>query len=163
MNKTLVLGLGNILMMDEGFGVHVVEALRSNYSFSPAIDIIDGGTAGLDLLPYIEGRENVIFIDAVNFRREPGFVAMLQDSEIPSALQAKLSVHHIGLPDLIFALRLMDKMPKSMTLIGVQPACFDSQIGLSDILKAQVPTALQMTINKLKECAIECVLQCHQK
>ena len=82
--KTALLGIGNILLKDEGVGVHVVNAIKEGYTFSPEVEIIDGGTLGLDLLPFIEGKEGLLIIDAVNFGKDPGYIGILENEEIPS-------------------------------------------------------------------------------
>jgi len=82
--KVALIGLGNILMGDEGVGVHAVEALRRRYDFSSDLDLIDGGTLGLDLLPLLEGAEKIFFLDALHLQRDPGTIAVLEDAEIPS-------------------------------------------------------------------------------
>ena len=115
---TTVIGLGNILLTDEGVGVHAVNAIREKYRFSPEVEIIDGGTLGLDLLPYFEGRDSVLLIDAVDFGKEPGYIGILDNDAIPSVLLSKISVHHVGLSDVLFAAKLMDITPPTIRLIS---------------------------------------------
>src|SRR5512135_2249030 len=74
-----ILGLGNILMTDEGVGVHTVQEFEKRYEVPEYVEIIDGGAAGLDLIPFIEGREKVLMVDAVNFDREPGYMDILEN------------------------------------------------------------------------------------
>jgi len=81
--KTALLGIGNILLKDEGVGVHVVNAMKESYTFSPEVEIIDGGTLGLDLLPFVEGRERLLIIDAVNFGKAPGYIGVLENEKDP--------------------------------------------------------------------------------
>ena len=89
MNVTLI-GLGNLLMRDEGVGVHAVRALEEQYGLPPGLEIVDGGTSGLDLLPYIEGRDRVLVVDAVNFGKEPGYIGVLENQEIPALFASKV-------------------------------------------------------------------------
>ena len=82
-----LIGLGNLLMRDEGVGVQAVRAIEERYEMPPGVEIVDGGTSGLDLLPYIEGRDRVLFVDAVNFGKEPGYIEVLENREIPGSVR----------------------------------------------------------------------------
>lgn len=127
------------------------------------MEIIDGGTLGLDLLPLIEGKEKVLIIDAVNFRKEPGHIGMIEDDDIPSTLFAKLSVHHIGLSDVLYASKLMDKRPSRIRLIGIQPQSLDVGLDVTDCINGKINDVIDMVIETLKEWNVECVLQSPQK
>ena len=102
-NKICVIGLGNTLLQDDAIGVHTIEAIKARYGFEPQIDLLDGGTAGLDLLPLIEHYEKVLFVDAVEAGEPPGAIVTIEGDAIPSFLTAQVSVHHVGLSDLLFA------------------------------------------------------------
>ncbi len=160
---TAVIGLGNILLKDEGVGVHAVNALKESCSFSPEVEIIDGGTLGLDLLPLIEGKDRLILIDAVDFKKEPGFIGVLEDEEIPSALFAKLSVHHIGLSDVLYASKLMGITPAKIRLIGIQPGSMDVGLDLTPCVSDRIKDVVEMTVKTLKEWNVECALPSPQK
>lgn len=159
----LVLGLGNILLRDEGIGVHAVNAIKERCSFTSDVEVMDGGTLGLDLLPRFEGRDKILIIDAVDFKKEPGYIGILENDDIPSNLFAKLSVHHIGLSDLLYTARLMDIRPSTIRLIGVQPQSLDVGLGMTDCLCAKMDEVINLVIRTLKEWNRECVLQCPQK
>lgn len=109
--QVTLIGLGNLLMGDEGIGIHAIGALEAGYQADPDLEIVDGGTAGLDLLPYIEDRERVMFVDAVNFRQEPGYIGVLENQEVPSLFATKGSLHHLGLMDVLAAAQLLDRSP----------------------------------------------------
>ena len=79
-----LIGLGNILLQDEGVGVQAVEALRKSFDFPEDVRLIDGGTLGLDLLPFIEGMEGILFIDALDLQKDPGTIAVIEDKDLPS-------------------------------------------------------------------------------
>ena len=98
-------------MQDEGVGVQVVRALEERYELPPELEVVDGGTFGLDLLPYMEGRERVLFVDAVNFRQDPGYIGVLENEEIPALFAAKESLHHLGLMDVLATAKLLDVSP----------------------------------------------------
>ena len=154
-NKNLVVGLGNILLSDEGAGVHAVEALRSRFDFSPDLSLLDGGTLGLDLLPWIEGRERVLFIDAVNLRKKPGTVAVLEDEAIPSFLSPKLSFHHVGLSDLLFASSFLGNRPAKIVLVGIQPEKIEVGLALSEAVVERFEILLSTIVEKLREWGVE--------
>ena len=97
----LVLGLGNSIMTDDGFGVRAVNTLSSRYHFQGEATLVDGGTLCLDLLPYLEGVESLLIIDALDMRKEPGRIFRLEGEEVPRAFASKLSVHQMGLQDLL--------------------------------------------------------------
>ncbi len=154
-NSVLLLGLGNILLRDEGVGVRVVEALRENFEFSEELTLLDGGTLGLDLLPYLEGKEKVLFIDAVDFRQGSGEVGFWEDEEVPSFLSPALSFHQIGLGDLLFASKLMGITPPKIVLMGIQPAVIETGLALSAPLKENFENILGAAMRKLREWGVE--------
>ncbi len=146
-----VLGLGNILLSDEGVGVHAVRALNDRYSFSPPIDIVDGGTMGLDLLPLFQERDRILVIDAVDFRKAPGHTGTVEGDAIPSVLNAKLSVHHIGVADLLFTAKLTRETPLEICLVGIQPQSLDVGLALTEPVKSKMDSIIDMAVQKLKE------------
>jgi hydrogenase maturation protease len=150
-----ILGIGNILLSDDGVGVHAVNRLRDNYEFPESVRLIDGGTKGLDLLPLLEESDRVLFIDAANFKKAPGTIDSIEGDKIPAFLTSKLSVHQIGLPDMLFAARFMGITPPEMCLVGIQPKSMDTGIELSSVLNARLDTLLNEVIKKLKTWGIE--------
>lgn len=161
--KILLLGLGNIVMRDDGVGVHVVNAIKESYTFTPEVEVLDGGTLGLDLLHFFEGREKILIIDAVNFRKEPGYIGTLEDDAIPSSLFAKLSVHHIGLSDLLFAAKLKDLTPSKMRLIGIEPEVVELGLEMTDTIRSKMKDLIALTIKTLEEWSVACALQSPQE
>jgi hydrogenase maturation protease len=157
--SALLLGLGNVLMKDERLGVHVVNTVKERYDCPPELEIVDGGTLGLDLLPLFEQFDRVVIVDAVNFGREPGYIGVLEDDQIPAVIFSKLSVHQIGLADLISVAKLKGVMPSKVCLIGMQPSSINFTLGLemSDVVNENVDEIIAITVNKLKELNILCV------
>jgi hydrogenase maturation protease len=149
--KITLIGLGNLLMRDEGVGVQAVRALEERYELPPELEVVDGGTAGLDLLPYIEGCDRVLLVDAVNFRKEPGYIGVLENEEIPALFAAKESLHHLGLMDVLAVARLLDAFPREICLIGIQPQSLDIGIELSELLQGRMELLLDRIIAKLNE------------
>jgi len=154
--QVTVIGLGNILMRDEGVGVLAVQALQERYELPPGLEVLDGGTSGLDLLPYIENRDRVLFVDAVNFRKEPGYIGILENQEIPVFFAPKDSLHHLGLMDILAAAQLLGTAPKEVCLIGIQPQILELGLDLSDLLQGKMEELLGLITARLKEWGMNC-------
>jgi hydrogenase maturation protease len=152
-----IFGIGNLLLSDDGVGVHVLRRLTDEYQFPDNVELIDGGTKGLDLLPLFENRDKVLIIDAANFNKEPGTIGSIEGERIPAFLSTKLSVHQIGLPDTLFAARLMEITPPEMCLIGIQPESMDTAVELSDIVRGRMDSLIETVLQKLKDWGVEVV------
>lgn len=150
-----VFGIGNILLSDDGVGVHAVNKLTSEYQFPGNVEFIDGGTKGLDLLPLFENRDRVLIIDAANFNKEPGTIDSVEGDRIPSFLSTKLSVHQIGLPDMMFAAKLMEIMPSEICFIGIQPLSMETSAEMSDFIRGKMGALIGSVLEKLKEWGVE--------
>jgi hydrogenase maturation protease len=146
-----ILGLGNILLQDEGIGVHIVNKLEQNYTFDPTIKIIDGGTSGLDLLHQFEENDKIIIIDAVDFNQKPGFIQCLANDEISKLFTEKISSHQSGLKDILGAVKLLQNEPSQLYLIGIQPATVETGLKLSDEISNNINKILNNVFAKLKE------------
>ncbi|RNC71884.1 MAG: HyaD/HybD family hydrogenase maturation endopeptidase [Desulfuromonadales bacterium] len=135
--SVLVLGIGNLIMTDDGVGVRVVQRLTEEYRFPEGVTVMDGGTLGLDLLHYLEGVERLLMVDAVETGGPPGTVVRLAGEEIPVALRTKLSPHQMGLQDLLAVAELQGNRPAEMVLWGVQPESIGLGMELSPAVAAQ--------------------------
>ncbi len=155
MANIALIGLGNILMRDEGVGVRAVEALKEKYDFPEEVRLLDGGTLGLDLLHLIEGRDRVLFVDAVELQREPGTIALVEDEELPSFLGPKLSLHHVGLSALRFASSFMGTRPAEIALVGIQPETMEIGLELSKTVMDRFEKLLAVIVEKLREWGVE--------
>ncbi|MEP9349792.1 HyaD/HybD family hydrogenase maturation endopeptidase [Xanthobacter sp. KR7-225] len=141
--RILVLGIGNILWADEGFGVRVIEALHASHDFPDRVTLLDGGTQGLYLLPRLEDADGLVIIDAVDYGLPPGTLHILADADVPAVLAArKVSLHQTGFQEILALLALRGHTPRRMVLVGVQPALLDDYGGgLTDTVAARVPEA----------------------
>lgn len=146
----LVLGIGNLIMSDDGVGVRVVQLLQERYRFPEEVTLLDGGTLGLDLLPKLEGVERLLVVDAVETGGAPGTLLRLSGDDIPLALETKVSPHQMGLKDLLTVASLQGFDPAEMVLWGVQPECIEMGMELSPVVAEQVA---QLTENVLIELA----------
>lgn len=156
----LVLGVGNILLTDEAIGVRVVEALEQRYHLPAHVEVLDGGTAGMELLEAMANRDHLIIADAVVSRKsEPGTVICLRDDDVPTLFSNKISPHQLGLSDVLSALRFTGEFPKKLTLIGVIPSSLEPHIGMTPVVAASLDTALQAVLAALRESGVEPVLR----
>lgn len=146
--SVLVLGIGNLLMCDDGVGVRVVQELQRSYCFPGDVKVVDGGTLGLDLLPMLENVTHLILVDAVETGRKPGTLIRLSGAELPIALETKLSPHQMGLKDLLAVAELMGHSPREMVLIGVQPGSIHMEAELTAEVEARFE---EMTAHVLLE------------
>jgi hydrogenase maturation protease len=154
-SKVLVLGLGNILLCDEGVGVRVVERLLERYDFPEDVKVLDGGTLGLDLMPYVEVADRLLVIDALDIGAEPGTIARLEGDQVPAFFSVKISPHQMGLADLLAATRLQGSYPEEVVLWGVQPAIIDVALELSPVVAAQVDALVEKAVAELCRWGIE--------
>jgi hydrogenase maturation protease len=144
-----LIGLGNILLRDDGVGVHAVRYIQEYCTIPAGLEIVDGGTTGLDLLPFIEGRQRVIFVDTVNFNQTPGFIGVLKNEAIPALFGAKESLHHMGLMDVLAAARLLDVLPDDIRLIGIQPEVIDSGLDMSATIKGRLKPLVEQILSEI--------------
>lgn len=153
--ETLVLGLGNILLGDDGVGVRAVERLQALYDLPEDLRVLDGGTLGLDLLPYVEDADRLLLIDAVQAGQEPGTPLRLEGEEVPAFLAVKLSPHQMALPDLLAAARLRGRYPSEVVLWGVQPGPMTTTLDLSPPVAAQVDALVDRLLADLGRWGFE--------
>lgn len=151
----LVLGIGNLVMSDDAVGVMVAQRLQQEYRFADNVEILDGGTLGLDLLPKLENITNLIMIDAVETGLKAGTCVRLCGQELPIALQTKVSPHQMGLKDLLAVSELMGHVPKEMVLIGVQPGSIEMEVGLTEEVAVQLDTLVSNVLAELANWGID--------
>jgi hydrogenase maturation protease len=154
--QLLVLGIGNILWADEGFGVRCVEALNAAWQFGDDVTVLDGGTQGLYLLPFLEEARYLIVFDAVDYGMQPGEMVIAKDDDVPRFMGVKkMSLHQTGFQEVIACASLAGRLPESMVLIGVQPEQLEDFGGsLRDIVKAQIPRALEVALEQAERWGI---------
>ncbi len=142
MNDILVLGIGNPLLGDDGLGVQVVRKLRTLDSLPPA-ELLDGGTAGLYLLPHLEGRSHILVVDAVDFGGTPGQIVRLRPSQVPAQVAMKLSEHQVTFQEVLALMGLMGVEPRELLLLGVQPRSTHWGDPLSPEVQAAIPQVME--------------------
>lgn len=150
MTRVIVLGVGNILLRDEGVGVRVIEALAERYALPPEVEIVDGGTVGMDLLDTLAGCDHLLICDAVQTGAPPATVVKLADAEVPALFQTRYSPHQLGLSEVLATLILMDEAPGAITLIGVVPVDLELGAELSPEVAAVVNQAVETLVVELQ-------------
>ncbi|WP_407493081.1 HyaD/HybD family hydrogenase maturation endopeptidase [Pseudooceanicola sp. MF1-13] len=144
--KALILGIGNVLWADEGFGVRCVEEMARTLAYGPEVQILDGGTQGLYLLPFLEEANMMVVFDAVDYGLEPGTMKIVEGDDVPAFMGAKkMSLHQTGFQDVIATAQLMGHCPEEIMLVGVQPVELeDYGGGLRDKTAAQIAPVIQV-------------------
>lgn len=156
--RILVLGVGNVLLTDEAIGVRIVEALEQNYHLPDYVEVVDGGTAGMELLETMANRDHLIIADAIVSRKStPGTIMILRDEEVPTLFTNKISPHQLGLADVLSALRFTGEFPGKLTLVGVIPESLEPHIGMTPTVEAMIEPALQEVIAALRLSGVEVV------
>ena len=140
----LVLGIGNLLWADEGFGIRALESLHAQWRFAPGVRLMDGGTQGLYLLPYLEGCRRLLVFDAIDYGLAPGSLKIVQDDEVPAFMGVKkMSLHQTGFQEVLAVAGLRGWRPEKVVLIGMQPAMLDDYGGsLTETVKAGLSEAV---------------------
>lgn len=148
--RLVVLGVGNILMSDEGIGVHAVTALMDGYDLPDCVEIIDGGTSGMDCLDRIADADLLLIADCMRKAgAQPGDITRLADDQINAWFKTKISPHQVGLSDVLAACCFHGISPKKVVLIGVQPASFDTSMELTPAIAAVLPRVIDDLLAEL--------------
>jgi hydrogenase maturation protease len=149
-NEALVLGIGNVLWADEGFGVRAVEALHEAYAFPAGVELMDGGTQGLNLMGPVTSARRVLVLDAIDFALPPGTLKVLRGREVPAWAAGKMSLHQQSFQELLAIMDLQDRFPAVLTLVGVQPERLSDFGGsLTDIVRRCVAPAVEAAAHEL--------------
>ena len=148
----LVLGIGNVLWADEGFGVRSVERLHARWDLGDDVRVMDGGTQGVYLVPYVTESRKVLVFDAVDFGDEPGTIRVARGEDVPKFMGCSaMSLHQVGFQDVLAAADLLGKAPEAITLVGVQPHTLeDYGGGLTDVVAARVDEAIEIALAELR-------------
>jgi hydrogenase maturation protease len=153
----LVLGIGNILWADEGFGVRAVEAFHLAYKVPDNVTILDGGTQGLYLVHYVTDADYLIVFDAIDYGLVPGTLKLVRDDEVPKFTGAKkMSLHQTGFQEVLSAADFMGGYPERLALIGCQPVDLEDWGGpVTEPVRAVIPQALAVAVDLLREWGVE--------
>lgn len=147
---TTVIGLGNPLMGDDGLGLLAMQRLQEGWILPPEVQVIDGGTWGMNLLPFIDEAEELLLIDAINQDMPPGTQIVLGRNDIPRALAMKVSPHQIDLSEVIALAQLRGTLPDRMTAIGLQPERVEFGAPLSPSVEGHIDQLVAMAVRQLE-------------
>ena len=147
--RIVVLGIGNILLSDEGVGVHVVNRLMETCELPDCVEVIDGGTAGMDLLDRVCGADALLIVDCARLDAAAGTVREIEGEGVPAFFQTRVSPHQIGLSDLLGAVLLLGEMPARMALIAVQPESMELSLEMTATGKVAAEQAFAMLTARL--------------
>jgi hydrogenase maturation protease len=147
--RILLMGLGNILLQDEGLGVRALERLTDNYALPAEVEAVDGGTMGLDLLPYLEQVSDLLIMDAVQTGQPPGTLVRLEGEAIRAALSLKMSMHQVGLQELLAVSDLQGALPPRVVVWGMEPALLGWGLALSSHVAARMDNLVQAVAKEL--------------
>jgi len=150
----LVIGMGNVLMQDEGVGIRAVEELESRYIIPEWVTVIDGGTTGMELFEPIRNCDQLIVADAVNTGDPYGTLVHIANHEIPAFFQTKLSNHQLGLSDLLALLTLKNEVPEHVVIIGMVPHSLESKLGLTQEATAGLDRMVGMLVKELTDLGV---------
>jgi hydrogenase maturation protease len=150
---TLVLGIGNNLLSDEGVGVHAISYLQEHFQDLANTRYLDGGTLSFTLASDIEDADNLIIIDATQLKQNPGTVQAFVNEEMDDFLgnQKKRSVHEVGLIDLLSIARLTEQLPENRALIGIQPQKLDWGETPTEAVANAIPVACERAVSLIRE------------
>jgi hydrogenase maturation protease len=149
MATCLILGLGNSLMSDDGLGVRAVERLLEDYVLPAEVAVREGGTLGLHLLPDLEGVRDLLIIDAIRADEPPGTLIRLEGAAIPARLAPKLSLHQVGLDELLAVSGVLGHQPKRVVLWGMPPAVLTLGLALTPRVAAQLEALVERIVAEL--------------
>lgn len=149
-----VLGIGNVLWADEGFGVRCVEALQQRWHFDGGepVQLVDGGTQGLYLIQHVQAATKLLIFDAIDYGLEPGTLKLIEDDAVPRFMGAKkMSLHQTGFQEVLMLAQLTEKFPERVLLIGCQPQEIDDFGGsLRPVVRTALEDALALGIDRLR-------------
>ena len=148
-NEITVLGIGNVILGDEGFGVRVVEYLADRYDFPDCVSLVDGGTLGIELTQYVTGTKKLLIIDSINGGKTGGAKFRFENEEVAAHFQDKLSAHEVGIQDVLTMLNVTGRKIPQVTVIGAQPCIVEAGVGLSPTMEKLLPETAADALQEL--------------
>ncbi|HVS15640.1 MAG TPA: hydrogenase maturation protease [Thermoanaerobaculia bacterium] len=146
----LIVGLGNLLCSDDGVGVRAAVAITRHHRLPAGVRVLDGGTLGLQLLGELAEAETVLLVDAVRVDSPPGTVVVLDGEEVANAVRDRLSVHQVGVADLLGALGLIGRAPRLLRLVGVVPKSLELGVDCSPEVEAALPALVRRVVEEAR-------------
>lgn len=154
-NRILIIGMGNILMQDEGVGVRAVEELENRYVIPEGVTVIDGGTTGMELFEPIRNCDQLIVADAINTGDPYGTLVRIANDEIPAFFHTKISNHQLGLSELLALLTLKNEVPQHVAIIGMVPHSLENRLGLTEEASAGLVEMVAKLVEELASLGVQ--------
>jgi hydrogenase maturation protease len=145
----LILGIGNLLLKDEGIGVHVINRLRE-MDLPTDVEVMDGGTLGIDLVFYIEGRKKVIVVDTVTAGEPPGTMYRFTDKDLSFKKDFLRTAHGIDFSDVVKTAQTLGTKPEEVVFIGIEPADMNEGLEPTDFIAKRIPVIIELVMKELK-------------
>ncbi len=145
----LVLGLGNVVCMDDGAGIAAIHKLLREYELPEGVTAVDGGTLGLSLLPLVDSASQVILVDAISADAPPGTQIRIEGEEVAPAVYERLSPHQIGVADLLAGASLLDRYPDRVVILGVVPESIELGMERTPAVEASIPELVERVVEEL--------------
>lgn len=154
--KIGILGVGNLIVGDEGFGVHVVHYLEKHYEFPDNVVIKDGGTAGIYMSPFLEECDPVLVIDVVDIDAEPGSMHYYSNEDVKAGkISTRMSPHQLGLLEIMEICKLREAAPETVEFYCVVPKTLETSTELSDVVAPRVEEISAIVLKRLAELGVE--------
>lgn len=147
--RAVVLGIGNTILTDEAFGVRCVEALERGYAVPDTVQLIDGGTSGMEMIEDLSHLDFLIVLDVLKTGAAPGTVVKIAGDDIPVFFRRKLSPHQIALPDVLASLELLDAIPKEIIVLGVEPISLELGLEMTPTVAGKIPEVVARAVREL--------------
>jgi len=145
----LLLGMGNILLEDEGLGIRALEVLQRDYTFPDGVELLDGGTTGMGLLDDISGREHLLVLDAVQTGEPPGTLVVMRGGDVPVYFGLRVTPHQLGLADVLATLELSGEAPGRVTVLGLVPESLELTLELSGLIRQRLGSLVEAAVAEL--------------
>jgi hydrogenase maturation protease len=146
----LIVGLGNLLCADDGAGVRAAARLARDHYLPAGVRVLDGGTLGLQLLGELADAETVLLVDAVRADAPPGTLVVLDGDEVAAAVRDRLSVHQVGVADLLGGLELIGRAPRHLRLVGVVPHSLELSVECSPEVERALPALVERVVEEAR-------------
>lgn len=156
--KTLLFGAGNLLLTDEGFGVHFIQYMQKHYRFPEDVELYDGGTLGIMVTHMLEDADHVYLVDVIDAQGEPGDICRYEKDEFMlGKLPVKMSPHQIGIQEVLTLSDFRDRCPEKVSLFGIIPQSYDSGVELSPLLAGKLPGLAELIVGELRASGHEVI------
>lgn len=150
-----ILGVGNVILRDEGFGVRVAEYLDAHYDFPESVQVVDGGTLGIELTQFVTGTKKLLVIDSINGHAAPGTRFAIRDDDVLAHFQDKISAHEVGIQDVLALLTVTGHKIPTVTVLGAQPYNLEAGVELSEEMRKLVPKVAAEAVEELRKWGVE--------